>query len=103
MALSFNDTRNGWNMSHFAHVHSSLGVDNDDNMTTYIFDLGPKRDPLYSVIPITVIYVVIFISGLVGNVCTCFVIIRNRHMRTATNYYLFSLAVSDLLLLVVGK
>ena len=60
------------------------------------------RDPLYIVVPITVIYVVILLTGLVGNVSTCVVIAHNKHMHTATNYYLFSLAVSDLLLLVSG-
>ena len=57
---------------------------------------------MYILIPITVIYAVILLTGLVGNVSTCVVIARNKHMHTATNYYLFSLAVSDLLLLVSG-
>lgn len=61
-----------------------------------------KRDPLYVVIPITALYSLIFVSGLIGNVSTCVVIGRNRHMHTATNYYLFSLAISDLLLLITG-
>lgn len=64
--------------------------------------LGPQRDSLFVVIPITFIYVVIFLTGVVGNVSTCIVIARNKSMHTATNYYLFSLAVSDLLLLVTG-
>ncbi|XP_015519786.2 cholecystokinin receptor type A-like isoform X1 [Neodiprion lecontei] len=63
---------------------------------------GARRDPLYIVIPVTVIYAVIFLTGVVGNVSTCVVIARNKSMHTATNYYLFSLAVSDLLLLVSG-
>ncbi|CAG9785486.1 unnamed protein product [Diatraea saccharalis] len=67
---------------------------------TIIF--GPNRDPLYIVLPITIVYSVIFITGLIGNVLTCLVIVRNKSMRTATNYYLFSLAISDLLLLVSG-
>lgn len=61
-----------------------------------------KRDSLYIVLPITVIYAVIFFTGLIGNISTCVVIARNKSMHTATNYYLFSLAVSDLLLLVFG-
>ncbi|XP_043580467.1 pyrokinin-1 receptor-like [Bombus pyrosoma] len=61
-----------------------------------------RRDPLYIVLPITVIYAVIFLTGLIGNVSTCVVIARNKSMHTATNYYLFSLAVSDLLLLISG-
>ncbi|KAK9871122.1 hypothetical protein WA026_011406 [Henosepilachna vigintioctopunctata] len=64
--------------------------------------LGPQRDPLYIVIPVIVIYVIIFITGVVGNISTCIVISRNKSMHTATNYYLFNLAVSDLLLLISG-
>lgn len=63
-------------------------------------DWGPKRDPLYIVIPITVVYAIIFFTGVLGNISTCIVIAKNRSMHTATNYYLFSLAISDLLLLV---
>ncbi|XP_063992676.1 pyrokinin-1 receptor-like isoform X2 [Diachasmimorpha longicaudata] len=61
-----------------------------------------RRDPLYLVIPVTIIYLSIFLTGTIGNVSTCIVITRNKSMHTATNYYLFSLAVSDLLLLISG-
>ncbi|XP_054267456.1 pyrokinin-1 receptor-like [Macrosteles quadrilineatus] len=50
----------------------------------------------------TCLYAVILVSGVVGNISTCVVIARNKHMHTATNYYLFSLAISDLLLLLTG-
>lgn len=60
------------------------------------------REPLYIVVPMSVIYVLIFLTGLIGNISTCIVIAKNKSMHTATNYYLFSLAVSDLLLLVSG-
>lgn len=65
-------------------------------------DWGPKRDPLYIVVPLSILYTIIFITGVVGNVSTCIVISRNKSMHTATNYYLFSLAISDLLLLISG-
>ncbi|XP_050081185.1 neuromedin-K receptor [Anopheles maculipalpis] len=93
------------NMSHelvqvlTAENDSALPVDAAENLTELY---GPKRDPLYVVIPITVIYLLIFLTGVVGNISTCIVIARNRSMHTATNYYLFSLAVSDFLLLVSG-
>lgn len=73
--------------------------DNVDNLTLIY---GPLRDPLYVVIPITVIYLVIFVTGVIGNISTCIVISKNRSMHTATNYYLFSLAISDFLLLLSG-
>lgn len=62
----------------------------------------PRRDPLYIVIPITIIFVIIFLTGMIGNISTCVVIAKNKYMHTATNYYLFSLAISDLLLLISG-
>ncbi|XP_049772063.1 pyrokinin-1 receptor-like [Schistocerca cancellata] len=59
-------------------------------------------DPLLVSAAMTALYVAILAAGLVGNVSTCAVIARSRHLHTATNYYLFSLAISDLLLLVSG-
>lgn|SRR6218665_3756225 len=64
--------------------------------------LGPRRQELGKVISMTIIYCLIFVTGLVGNVSTCIVIACNRYMQTATNYYLFNLAVSDLMMLVLG-
>ncbi|XP_076760172.1 neuropeptides capa receptor [Xylocopa sonorina] len=63
---------------------------------------GPKYLPWTLVVPVTLAYVLIFVTGFVGNVITCIVIWRNPSMQTATNYYLFNLAVSDLLFLVLG-
>ena len=65
--------------------------------------MGSRRLPLNEIIPISVVLLIIFLTGVVGNVCVCVVIVRNPGLHTATNYYLFSLAVSDLLLLLFGK
>nr|XP_057929243.1 neuromedin-U receptor 1 [Doryrhamphus excisus] len=62
--------------------------------------LGPRRSPV--LLPVFIIYLVIFLVGVLGNVLTCTVIARNKVMWTPTNYYLFSLAVSDLLVLLLG-
>ncbi|BES90432.1 7 transmembrane receptor (rhodopsin family) [Nesidiocoris tenuis] len=64
--------------------------------------LGPQRISLAITVPMTLIYAAIFITGVVGNVSICHVITKNQSMQTTTNYYLFSLAVSDLSLLVLG-
>ncbi|KAK1131130.1 hypothetical protein K0M31_017424 [Melipona bicolor] len=64
--------------------------------------LGPKYLPLNMVIPLTIAYMIIFVTGIFGNVTTCVVIVRNPSMQSATNYYLFSLAISDLTLLMLG-
>lgn len=62
--------------------------------------LGFRRSPRF--LPICLIYLVIFVVGVAGNVLTCTVLARNKVMWTPTNYYLFSLAVSDLLVLLLG-
>ncbi|VDI42447.1 pyrokinin-1 receptor-like [Mytilus galloprovincialis] len=75
----------------------------DEDVWQYLEDkMFPSRDDLSIVIPITIIYTIIFLTGLLGNVFTCIVIARNKFMHTATNYYLFNLAVADLLLLCAG-
>ncbi|XP_046707184.1 neuromedin-U receptor 1 [Silurus meridionalis] len=62
--------------------------------------LGPRRSPQFLTICIS--YMLIFCVGLLGNALTCTVIMRHRSMRTPTNYYLLSLATSDLLVLLLG-
>lgn len=102
----------GMDNSKLSRLNSSRIGANDDTYVGFVNEsveeylvrmLGPKHLPLAVVLPITIIYVTIFVSGVVGNVAVCVVIARNKSMRTATNYYLFSLAVSDLTLLLLGK
>lgn len=74
----------------------------DNNVDNLTLIYGPRRDTLVVVIPITAIYMLIFVTGVIGNISTCIVIAKNRSMHTATNYYLFSLAISDFCLLLSG-
>ncbi|XP_072239191.1 neuromedin-U receptor 2 [Leuresthes tenuis] len=62
--------------------------------------LGPKRSPFF--FPVTTVYLLIFLTGLSGNLLTCAVIAKHKKMRNPTNFYLVSLAVSDLLVLMFG-
>ncbi|CAH2285207.1 kappa-type opioid receptor [Pelobates cultripes] len=52
--------------------------------------------PTLSVI-ITAVYSMVFVVGLVGNALVMFVIIRYTKMKTATNIYIFNLALADAL------
>lgn len=61
---------------------------------------GPPTSPVF--VPVCVAYLSIFLVGVVGNSLTCAVIVRYRVMHTPTNYYLLSLAASDLLVLLLG-
>lgn len=69
----------------------------DDYLEKY---LGPRRSPVF--LPVCITYLIIFSVGAVGNTLTCTVITRHPVMHTPTNFYLFSLAVSDLLVLILG-
>lgn len=85
-------------------INKTVNLTEEFDMNKYLeLMMGEKRRDLASVGFLTFVYVLIFITGIAGNVCTCIVIARNSYMHTATNYYLFSLAMSDMLTLVFGK
>ncbi|XP_041042520.1 neuropeptide FF receptor 2a [Carcharodon carcharias] len=42
-------------------------------------------------------YLLIFLLCMLGNGLVCFIVVRNRHMRTVTNLFILNLAISDLL------
>lgn len=62
--------------------------------------LGPVKSPCF--LPVCITYLLIFMVGVLGNSLTCAVILRYKVMQTPTNYYLLSLAISDLLVLLLG-
>ncbi|XP_066999950.1 neuropeptides capa receptor-like [Anabrus simplex] len=73
------------------------------SLETYLLLMrGPKHLEFHIVLPITIVYALIFVTGIVGNFAVCAVIMRTSEMHTSTNYYLFSLAISDLALLLLG-
>ncbi|KAJ4926382.1 hypothetical protein JOQ06_008556 [Pogonophryne albipinna] len=45
----------------------------------------------------TVSYLLIFLVCIMGNVVVCFIVLRNKNMRTVTNLFILNLAISDLL------
>ncbi|XP_004633183.1 motilin receptor [Octodon degus] len=56
--------------------------------------------PLGALVPVTVVCLGLFAIGVSGNVVTVVLIGRYQDMRTTTNLYLGSMAVSDLLILL---
>uniref|UniRef100_A0A8C1V6F2 Neuropeptide FF receptor 1 n=1 Tax=Cyprinus carpio TaxID=7962 RepID=A0A8C1V6F2_CYPCA len=42
-------------------------------------------------------YVLIFSLCMLGNILVCFIVLKNRQMRTVTNIFILNLAISDLL------
>ncbi|EDW97225.1 somatostatin receptor type 5 isoform X1 [Drosophila yakuba] len=96
-------------LTHVAHLlnittenlSNLLGSTNGTNASTMAAD-SPVDESLTLRTAFTVCYALIFVAGVLGNLITCIVISRNNFMHTATNFYLFNLAVSDLILLVSG-
>lgn len=94
------------NLSKLFH-NASMSLNTTGNYTVDQFTevnlsdiLGPKRSPFF--LPVISVYLLIFLTGLSGNLLTCVVIARHKKMRNPTNLYLVSLAVSDLLVLLFG-
>uniref|UniRef100_A0A672HGZ4 Neuromedin-U receptor 1-like n=1 Tax=Salarias fasciatus TaxID=181472 RepID=A0A672HGZ4_SALFA len=75
----------------------SLQSDEDDYLSG---ELGVPRSPVF--LPVCVAYLAVFLVGVLGNSLTCAVILCYKVMQTPTNYYLLSLAASDLLVLLLG-
>ncbi|XP_030559092.1 pyrokinin-1 receptor [Drosophila novamexicana] len=83
-----------------------------DNLTSLLQELEPhdllEQSPrpmathMGLLATLSVGYALIFVAGVLGNLITCIVISRNNFMHTATNFYLFNLAISDLILLCSG-
>lgn len=67
-----------------------------------LHERGRQTQDLWDAIPVTLFYAIAFLAGIIGNVMVCIVIVRHSSMHTATNYYLFNLAVSDLVYLLFG-
>lgn len=91
------------NASRWLSANSSVHTWLSDSQSTevnLVEILGPQRSPFF--FPVTAVYLLIFFVGLSGNVLTCTVIARHKKMRNPTNLYLLSLALSDVLLLLLG-
>uniref|UniRef100_A0A663MQY1 Kappa-type opioid receptor n=1 Tax=Athene cunicularia TaxID=194338 RepID=A0A663MQY1_ATHCN len=73
--------------------------DYDSNATGAFGDAQHNHTSISPAIPIiiTAVYSVVFVVGLVGNSLVMFVIIRYTKMKTATNIYIFNLAMADAL------
>ena len=55
-----------------------------------------------TLIIITVFYLTVFVTGIIGNISVCNVILCSSHLHTAMNYYLVSLACADLMIIILG-
>ena len=70
----------------------------DDHLLTCIHELIEPK-PLDWVF--TVLYALVFVIGVTGNLLVCVAVWRNRHLRTTTNIFLVNLAVADFLVIIL--
>lgn len=71
-------------------ISGTAGPDDDD---------GPQTVTLTSWL-VPLIFGIITVVGVSGNAIVCYVISRHVQMRTATNYYIMNLAITDIAFLV---
>lgn len=67
-----------------------------------LYERGDSVADLRITIPLTLVYLLILAAGFFGNASVCIIIIQNQSMHTNTNFYLFNLAVADLLYMLFG-
>ena len=65
--------------------------------------MGHKRMGFTRSVIITVIYAILLLVGFTGNFLTCIIILFNSYMRVPANFFLFSLAIADIITLVGGN
>ncbi|KAH8409733.1 hypothetical protein KR222_003268 [Zaprionus bogoriensis] len=88
-------------LTNLLSLNTTNGSTTLSTLTTSSTYIDAPESPTLLIV-LTVCYALIFVAGVLGNLITCIVISRNNFMHTATNFYLFNLAVSDLILLVSG-
>ena len=50
---------------------------------------------------IPIFFAIITVVGIIGNACVVIVILRNKHMRTVTNYFIMNNAITDMVFLII--
>lgn len=74
----------------------------DDDLKNFPYEKFPyggviKEVPVWEMVVKSVIYGIITILSLFGNVLIIVIVMKNKTMKTVTNYYIVNLAVADLM------
>jgi len=93
----YSDTPCNIYLTEVEHNGSDLNIDKYLTLC-----MAEKNLPFNYLIPLTIINCLMFITGISGNVLVCYIIAKNTSMHTSTNFFLFSLAISDITILFVG-
>ncbi|KAF5290591.1 hypothetical protein FQR65_LT11542 [Abscondita terminalis] len=89
-----------WGGSYFRNCDETEPENIDPSKYDFINDIWIVIPIEQVLIKVSVLLPVV-LWGLFGNVCLIYIIIRNRHLRSPTNYLIANMAFSDLILLIV--
>ena len=82
-----------------ANIDVTTTPDNSSNVTD-TFILGPDLEDFPEATAVPIVFVIIFLVGVIGNSTLIFTVLRNKSMRNTPNIFVVSLSVGDLLLLL---
>ncbi|XP_046576866.1 gastrin/cholecystokinin type B receptor-like [Haliotis rubra] len=95
--MGYNASISSWNLTdNDVHTNSAY----IDNTTSSVAKAIPEM-PLYILVTSTLLYVIIFLTGTIGNSVVAAVVGLRQDMRTSTNLFLVNLAVADLMVITV--
>ena len=103
-------TYNSYQVSHFPLIHlnetdKNFTGDNYSDYYGYYYEYDFSSEaydiPLEEIIPVSLVYGLTLLLGLVGNGLVIFSIVWYKRMRSVTNMFLTSLATADLLLVLI--
>ena len=97
--MAFNDSYEFSLGDDISNVNGSFNSSNDYYYYEYQ-EFDTYRHSLPTTIIYCVAYAIVFILGLVGNVLVMMVVARTRIMKTTVFYFLFNLALADLLVII---
>ena len=94
-----------WTFSSIWEAGKEWGNFTSDEKDTFLEEvLGPQKKYGNNKILIpTIFYSTISVLGIPGNILTCMTIVMNSYMRTAPNFFIFNLAMTDLITLILGN
>ena len=68
------------------------------NASEWMAEDEPAELPIYAKSLVIVLYTVVTVVAIGGNATVCAIVVTHRRMRTVTNYFIVSLACSDVLM-----
>lgn len=74
---------------------------NMDNLTETNVVKGPIQVPIYQQVIIITMYSIIILLSVCGNSIVCYIVFSSKRMRTVMNFFIVSLALSDILMAVI--